>query len=92
MTTSLLTQSSCVSRSPPASRSSTYLASPAPPQERDCADIDEIVGVLNILIPVPGGDFIIGAVENWLFGKPPASSLTAWSKWCGRSSAATGHR
>jgi len=31
--------------------------------------IDEIVGVLTILIPVPGGGFIIGAVENWLFGQ-----------------------
>jgi hypothetical protein len=31
--------------------------------------IDEIVGVLTILIPVPGGGFIIGAIENWLFGQ-----------------------
>lgn len=31
--------------------------------------IDEITGVLTILIPVPGGGFIIGAVEHWLFGQ-----------------------
>jgi len=31
--------------------------------------IDEITGILTILIPVPGGGFIVGAVEHWLFGQ-----------------------
>ena len=31
--------------------------------------IDELTSVLTILIPIPGGGFIIGAVEQWLFGQ-----------------------
>jgi hypothetical protein len=31
--------------------------------------IDELTAVLTILIPVPGGGFIVGALEHWLFGQ-----------------------
>ena len=31
--------------------------------------IDELTAVLTILVPVPGGGFIIGALENWVFGQ-----------------------
>ena len=31
--------------------------------------VDALTSVLTILIPVPGGGFIVGAVENWLFGQ-----------------------
>lgn len=31
--------------------------------------VDALTSVLTMLIPVPGGGFIVGAVENWLFGQ-----------------------
>jgi hypothetical protein len=31
--------------------------------------IEEFASVLTILVPVPGGGFIVGAAENWLFGQ-----------------------
>jgi hypothetical protein len=33
------------------------------------AAVEEFASVLTILIPVPGGGFIIGAVANWLTGQ-----------------------
>jgi hypothetical protein len=30
---------------------------------------DEIAGVLTILVPVPGGGFLVAAAENWLLGQ-----------------------
>jgi hypothetical protein len=46
----------------------TWGRSPGDALARQVA-IDEIVGVLTVLIPIPGGGFIVGAIENWFLGR-----------------------